>query len=92
MRENCELAVLLLNKNGVIVNADKVNLGELSGFSVIEEVRADRQPAYDDKRIYTLDGKCLGSVTTMGKLRQGIYLKVKTGDNGVRRTQKVIVR
>ena len=92
VRENCELAVLLLNKNGVIVNADKVNLGELSGFSAIEEVRADWQPAYDDKRIYTLDGKCLGSVTTMGKLRQGIYLKVETGDDGVRRTQKVIVR
>ena len=92
VRENCELAVLLLNKNGVIVNADKVNLGELSGFSAIEEVRADRQPAYDDKRIYTLDGKCLGSVTTMGKLRQGIYLKVEIGDDGVRRTQKVIVR
>lgn len=92
VRENCELAVLLLNKNGVIVNADKVNLGELSGFSAIEEVRVDRQPAYDDKRIYTLDGKCLGSVTTMGKLRQGIYLKVETGDDSVRRTQKVIVR
>ena len=92
VRENCELAVLLLNKNGVIVNADKVKLGELSGFSAIEEVRADRQPAYDDKRIYTLDGKCLGSATTMGKLRQGIYLKVGTGADGARRTQKVIVR
>ncbi len=74
------------------MNADKVNLGELSGFSAIEEVLADRQPAYYDKRIYTLDGKCLGSVTTMDKLHQGIYLKVETGDDGVRRTQKVIVR
>ena len=92
VRENCELAVLLLNKNGVIVNADKVKLGELSGFNGIESVRADNQPAAGAPLIYTLDGKCLGSVTTMGKLRQGIYLKVETGGDGVRRTQKVIVR
>ena len=79
VRENCELAVLLLNKNGVIVNADKVKLGELSGFNGIESVRADNQPAAGAPLIYTLDGKCLGSATTMGKLRQGIYLKAGTG-------------
>lgn len=93
VRENCELAVLLLNKNGVIVNADKVNLGELSGFSAIEEVRADMRDAKpSDNRIYTLDGKCLSSAAHVGQLRQGIYLKVKTDDDGVRRTQKIIVR
>ena len=93
VRENCELAVLLLNKNGVIVNADKVNLGELSGFSAIEEVRADMRDAkFSDNRIYTLDGKCLSSAAHVGQLRQGIYLKVKTDDDGVRRTQKIIVR
>ena len=93
VRENCELAVLLLNKNGVIVNADKVNLGELSGFSAIDEVRADMRDAkLSDNRIYTLDGKCLSSASHVGQLRQGIYLKVKTDDDGVRRTQKIIVR
>ena len=93
VRENCELAVLLLNKNGVIVNADKVNLGELSGFSAIEEVRADMRDAkLSDNRICTLDGKCLSSASHVGQLRQGIYLKVKTDDDGVRRTQKIIVR
>ena len=93
VRENCELAVLLLNKNGVIVNADKVNLGELSGFSAIDEVRADMRDAkFSDNRIYTLDGKCLSSASHVGQLRQGIYLKVKTDEDGVRRTQKIIVR
>lgn len=93
VRENCELAVLLLNKNGVIVNADKVNLGELSGFSGIEEVRADAQPfKAEAQQLFTLDGKCLGSAAQVGQLRQGIYLKVETGANGVRRTRKIIVR
>ncbi|MBR5716095.1 MAG: choice-of-anchor J domain-containing protein [Bacteroidales bacterium] len=93
LRENCELAVLLLNKNGVIVNADKVKLGELNGFSGIEEVHADAQPDKAEAQLlFTLDGKCLGSASLVGQLCQGIYLKVETGADGVRRTRKIIVR
>lgn len=93
IRENCELAVLLLNKNGVIVNADKVKLGELNGFCGIEQIAADTSDSsFGNPCYYTLDGKCLGNAATMGQLRQGIYLKVATGADGVRRTQKLIVR
>ncbi len=93
IRENCELAVLLLNKNGVIVNADKVKLGELSGFCGIQHVSADASDSSSYyPRLYTLDGKCLGSAAPEGELRQGIYLKVVTGLDGMRRSSKLIVR
>ena len=92
IRENCELAVLLLNKNGVIVNADKVNLGELSGFNAIQEVRTDAQHSAKGTTLYTLDGKCLGDAEVKGQLRQGIYVEVTADANGEHRTRKFIVR
>ena len=94
VRENCELAVLLLNKNGVIVNADKVKLGELTGFSGIQEIHADGMQAgsRNQRHLYTLDGKCLDSAARLGQLRQGIYVEMTREADGSLRSRKFIVR
>lgn len=90
-RSNTELAVLLLNKNGVIVNADKIRLADLEGYTTsiraIEMENSDKVADY----IYTTDGKCLGAVA-IETLRQGIYIVEERMANGKRRSHTIIVQ
>lgn len=90
-RANTELAVLLLNKNGVIANADKVKLADLEGYiaggSSIQLNNNDQTAG----RVYTTDGKCLGAVA-IETLRQGIYIIQEVMTDGQRRSRTIIVR
>lgn len=90
-RINTELAVLLLNKNGVIVNADKIKLADLDGYTsgirTIEMSDSDKIAT----RIFTTDGRCLGAVA-VETLRQGIYIVEERMANGKRRSRTIIVQ
>lgn len=91
VRANTELAVLMLNKNGVIVNADKISLRDLEEY--ITGIRAIEIDSRDVlmRCVYAIDGKCLGN-SPIEELRQGIYLIEEVLANGQRRSRKVIVR
>lgn len=90
-RNNTELAVLLLNKNGVIANADKIRLADLEGYTTdihaIEMGNSDKV----SNCIYTTDGRCLGAVA-IETLRQGIYIVEERLANGKRRSHTIIVQ
>lgn len=90
-RANTELAVLLLNKNGVIANADKVKLADLDGYTTgIRSIQLNANDQIAD-RVYTTDGKCLGAVA-VETLRQGIYIIEEVMTDGKRRSRTIIVR
>lgn len=89
-RVNTELAVLLLNKNGVIANADKIKLANLEGYTT--GIRAIEMEHGDSvsTRIFTADGKCLGAVA-IETLRQGIYIIEERMTDGTRQSRTIIV-
>lgn len=89
-RANTELVVLLLNKNGVVANADKVKLADLEGYTGIKAIEMDSR-VEGMNRIFTADGKCLGAVA-IETLRQGIYVVEERMADGRRRTRTIIVQ
>ena len=90
-RANTELAVLLLNKSGVVVNADKISLRDLEGYTAgLSSVMQDNGTVIC-RRVFTADGKCLGAIREE-ELRQGIYIIEEVLTNGKRRSNRIIVR
>lgn len=90
-RANTELAVLLLNKNGVVANADKIKLADLDGYTTgIRAIETDDCKG-GMNRVYTADGKCLGAVA-IETLRQGIYIVEESMGDGRRRSRTIIVQ
>lgn len=90
-RENTELAVLLLNKSGVVVNADKISLRDLEGYTTgLSSVLQDNG-SVSSRRVFSADGKCLGAIPAED-LRQGIYIVEEVLSDGHRRSNRIIVR
>lgn len=84
LRENTELVVMLLNKNKVIVNADKISLAGIEDYVAgIQAITNDAETI--TTRIYSLDGTLLSDMP-----EHGIFLIEELTANGSRRLRKIL--